>query len=90
MEVSREEFEELYGDVEVVFESYYKYMFTYTGTTADGKPISVSYGGCGDDVYRYEVEAGQKVKVRDVHATYGTVYEDEELNVVHRSFYDGF
>ena len=90
MEISREEFNELYGDVEVVFNSYYKYTFTFRGETKDFKVVSISYGGCADDIYRESVEAGEKVKVRDIEGTYATVYEDSDCeNVVH-SYYDGY
>lgn len=57
------EFEALYGDVEVTFSSYYKYSFTYVGTAPDGTQISVSYGGCADDIYRHEVCNNDKCKV---------------------------
>lgn len=60
------EFEELYGDVEVTFSSYYKYSFTFVGVAPDGTAIAVTYGGCGDDIYRYEVCNNQKCKVGSV------------------------
>jgi len=84
MEISREEFNKLYGDVEVVFNSYFKYTFEYRGETKDFKVVSISFGGCADDIYREAVEAGEKVKVKDIEGTYATVYEDSDcVEVVH-------
>ena len=40
-----EELIEKYGDVELKFDSYYKYKFTFSGKAPDGKIISWSYGG---------------------------------------------
>lgn len=84
MEISRKEFNELYGDVEVVFNSYFKFMFEFRGQTKNFETISISFGGGADDIYRESVEAGEKVKVKDIDGVYATVYEDSDcLNVVH-------
>ena len=84
MEITRKEFNELYGNVEVVFNSYYKYTFEFRGQTDDFKTVSISFGGCADDIYKEQIEAGEKVKVKDIEGTYATVYEDDDcLNVVH-------
>ena len=84
MEISKTEFNELYGDVEVEFNSYYKFVFEFRGETKDFKTVSISFGGGADDIYREDVEAGKKVKVKDIEGTYATVYEDSDcLEVVH-------
>jgi len=89
-EITKKEFDELYGDVEVEFSSYYKYTFNYRGQTDDFKTVSISFGGCADDIYKQEVEAGEKVKVKDIEGTYATVYENDDCeNVVH-SYYEGY
>ena len=79
MEISREEFNKLYGDVEVEFTSYYKYSFTFTGVEPQrGMRIVVTIGGCADDIYKMDVTAGEKVKVRDCYATYAGAYYGED------------
>ena len=75
MEISKLEFDELYGDYEVVFDNYYKYSFTYKGKTNSGDTIVVTFGGCADDIYKVDVTAGEKVRVRDIDATYAAVRE---------------
>ncbi len=90
MEITRKEFNELYGDVEVVFNSYYKFTFEFRGVTKNHETLSISFGGCSDDIYKEEIEAGEKVKVKDIEATYGTVYADDDCTDVVNSFYDGY
>lgn len=58
---------EKYGDVEVVFSSYYKFSFTFRNET---KHISVTVGGMADDVYKFEVGSDVKVKIEDLGVTY--------------------
>jgi len=53
--LTKEQVEELYGEVPLLFDSYYKYSFTYVGEADDGIEIVMSYGGQSDDVYRYTV-----------------------------------
>ena len=90
MEITRKEFNELYGDVEVKFNSYYKYTFEFRGQTDDFKTVSISFGGGADDIYKEQIEAGEKVKVKDIEGMYATVYEDDDCaNVVH-SYYEGY
>jgi len=66
MELSEDEFLEKYAEVEVTFESYYKYAFKYVGYTdpgPDGLRIEVSYGGETSQIYRFELKAGHTVKL---------------------------
>jgi hypothetical protein len=49
------EFEEKYGDVELKFDSYYKFVFTFSGTAPDGTKIEASIGGDSSDIYRLSV-----------------------------------
>lgn len=78
-ELTRQEFLEKYGDVEVTFFSYYKYTFTFTGETPDGHEISVGYGGHSDDIYRYEVFSGETGTVSSIDPYQGSVYKDGTL-----------
>jgi hypothetical protein len=55
--VTREEMMEKYGEVELTFSSYYKYSFTFTGTTPDGIKLMASFGGHAEEIYRREVAA---------------------------------
>jgi len=41
--------------IEVKFSSYYKYEFTFIGENSSFH-VRTTYGGCGDDVYRYDVD----------------------------------
>jgi len=74
---------ERYGDVPVVFTSYYKFTFTFCGDVValDGKPatLSVSIGGSSDEIYKTSVTADQ-IKLRDVAGQedlgYTAVYRD--------------
>ncbi len=81
-----DEFYEKYGDVKVVFDSYYKYSFTYTGKTPEGHSISVIYGGDSDAIYRHDVSCGCEQSISSLMPYAGTVY-DEEKNKID-DFYD--
>jgi hypothetical protein len=73
MEITKKEFDELYGDVEVEFTTYWKYSFAFEGKTESGDEVYLSVGGCADDIYRMDVTAGEKVKVRDLYARFASV-----------------
>ena len=83
--MTREEFYEKYGEVEVVFTSYYKFTFNYGALLPDGLRLSVGYGGNSDDIYRHEVGVGETIKIKDLNPYCGNVYVG--LNEVD-SFYD--
>jgi len=89
MEISIKEFKELYGDVAVEFYSYYKYVFEFRGETADFKTVSISIGGCADDIYKEDITAGEVTRVKNIEGIYGTVYEDDRCLTVVHSFYEG-
>ena len=85
IKMTRAEFCDKYGDVEVVFRSYYKFTFTHGTTLPDGKLLTVGYGGDSDEIYSHEVEAELKQKVKEVCPYMGAVYEGgEEIE----GFYD--
>ena len=73
-EITKKEFDELYGDVEVVFTSYYKYSFVFKGTTDDGEHVVISVGGDADEIYRMDVNAGEEVKVKELYGSFAAVY----------------
>jgi len=54
---------EKYGEVELHFTSYYKYVFSYRGVAEDGYIIVADYGGDHDDIYRYEVAVNSPEKL---------------------------
>lgn len=51
---------ELFSDVPLLFDSYYKYSFAFSGSK-DGYEIVTSFGGCSDDIYRYDVSRDDPV-----------------------------
>lgn len=57
MTMTREEFDAKYGNVEVTFDSYYKFTFYFSGTTPEGVQISGHIGGSADDIYRSDIGA---------------------------------
>lgn len=73
--MTKAEFYEKYGEVEVMFESYYKYEFTYQADLPDGKTIVVTYGGDGDKIYRHGVTAWEEVKISVLRPFSGNVYD---------------
>lgn len=74
-----EELIEKYANVEVEFECYYKYTFTYTGLTEDGKHLIADYGETSDDIYKHEVASGVKEKVGNLYPDAIRVYSGDEL-----------
>ena len=68
--ITYDEMIELYGDVEVVFSSYYKFSFNYRN---EEKHITVTVGGMADDIYRFEVGADTKYKIKDLGVTFLSV-----------------
>ena len=66
-----------YGDVEVTFNHYYKYVFTFVGE-CDGLTLHASLGGT-DDIYRFELYSdGLKQKIKDLRPDDITAYKDGE------------
>lgn len=60
--MTKQEFMDKYGNVEVKFSSYYKYTFTFTGEF-DGGVVVVDVGGDSSDIYRMEVCSGSTESV---------------------------
>ena len=51
-----------YGEVEVLFESYYKYSFSFK--SRDGE-YEINVGGDSNDIYRFEVDT-KPVKLKEL------------------------
>jgi hypothetical protein len=77
-ELTREQFIDKYGDVEVRFSSYYKFTFTYSAQLTDGSYLTVSVGGNSDEIYRFKVANNEVVTVRNLNPYTGSVYQDRQ------------
>jgi len=75
--MTKQEFMELYGEVEVKFDYYYKYTFSYVGTI-DGHSIQVEVGGDENEIYRHEVSANAYYKINELYPCVGRI---DKLNV---------
>lgn len=53
-QLSIDEVNDLFKNALVVFDHYYKHMFTFFGSK-DGYGIICAYGRTSDDIYRYDV-----------------------------------
>lgn len=82
--MTKTEFMEKYGNVEVKFLRYYKYKFTFVGTAADGNRILVMVGDDANDIYRFEVCVDDEFSAYDLEPFAGKVL-DSKLEVI-----DGF
>ena len=77
--ISKQDFLDKYGDIEVTFSSYYKYSFTFKGTTDAGEELYVSIGGDSDEIYRMEIMADDPESVRSLDPYQGSVRIGGEL-----------
>lgn len=62
--MTEKEFYEKHGDEIVVFKSYYKYGFTFEPTKMDSEIVYITYGGCHDDIYKFDLEAGKEYAIK--------------------------
>lgn len=83
--MTREEFYEKYGGMELKFVSYYKYIFTFSGLTDEGYDISCGCGGNSEDIYRMEVATNSVETVAELQPFMGSIYKD---GVEIEGFYD--
>lgn len=56
--LTAEQVNEKFKDLVLRFSSYYKYSFAFTGER-DGFSVRASYGGSGDDIYKFSVRADE-------------------------------
>lgn len=78
--LTREEFLEKYGNVEVKFDYYYKYEFMFVGEV-NGTPIKVGIGGTADDIYRMDVSFDETSTVRALGPFKGECGEDSFFEI---------
>lgn len=84
--LTKEEFENNYSEVEVVFSSYYKYSFSFVGEHEDGTHIICSYGGCTEDIYRYEVSNNSVETVGSLDDNWMSVVARKDGDVIFEWF----
>lgn len=63
--MTKEQVNEIFQDCQVIFYSYYKYSFSFK-CEKDGYLLMCDYGGSSDDIYRYDVCAGENGTFNDV------------------------
>lgn len=83
--MTRAQFYEKYGHINVDFRSYYKFTFVFCADLEDGRHIRVSVGGDSDAIYRFEVESGELVAIDVLQPYSGEVWENGKQT---DSFYD--
>jgi hypothetical protein len=75
-QLTKADFLEKYGAVEVTFSSYYKYTFDFTATLPDENLLTVRVGGGGDDIYRQSVTANTLHRVDTLAPYAGSVTQN--------------
>jgi hypothetical protein len=78
MTLTEEQFKEKYGEVEVMFSSYFKYTFVFRGDFY-GKEFQVNVGGSSEDIYRFDVRANDPIKIKYLDINYAQVVENENI-----------
>lgn len=63
--MTKQEFLERCKGTGVSFSSYYKYTFTFTGTTEQGEQVVAGFGGNADDIYRANINKDSKFVIED-------------------------
>ncbi len=76
--MTEKEFLEKYGEVEVMFESYYKFTFNFGGLTNEGANLTVYVGGDYDQIYGLSVQPDHYYKVKDLPYVIGFRDDDFE------------
>lgn len=77
--MTKKEFLEEYGNVPVIFSSYYKYSFTFQGTLSNGDIVECAYGGYADDIYRFEVTPNEEVLISALDPYKGSIIRNSEV-----------
>lgn len=81
MRVTKDEFLEKFGNIQVQFKRYFKYEFEYIGVTEDGDNISVMVGGNSDDIYDHEVVPNTYVSVASLDPMSGEITHGSETKM---------
>ena len=74
--ITKEDFIKKYGNIKVNFSRYYKYSFYFVGKHED-KTIIVTFGGCAEDIYRFEVGCEDTYYISEVDWYSGGVYDKD-------------
>lgn len=77
--MTKTEFIEKYGDVEVAFSHYYKFVFVFSGELQDGSVLTCEYGGSSDSIYKFSLTANETVFVAALYPDAGQVIKDDIL-----------
>lgn len=68
--MNKQEFIEKYGEIEVTFSSYFKYVFYFRAILPNDHDLLVYIGGKPEYIYRTEVN-GNPIKIVDLDAEAG-------------------
>lgn len=86
IEQTKQEFLAHHKGLSVSFTSYYKYKFYFTCMTGDqtnpSGVLSLSYGGCSEDIYRFDLGATDVYAVGDLDWSYGE-YKDWDTGITY-------
>jgi len=78
---SVEDFLKTYGDTEVKFHSYNKFVFLFEANISTRKRVVVSIGGNHEDIYNCCIE-NKPIKIKDIGFKDAWVYKDDCLAYV--------
>lgn len=81
MKISKKEFLEKFGDVEVKFSHYYKFEFTYSADLGERIRLVVAIGGSAEDIYREEVGNNEVRTVSQLDPFYGIYFVNGEERI---------
>lgn len=69
--MSKDDFIKQYGESYFLFSRFYKFEFSFTGETLEGKPVLLIVGGDPDNIYRIEVS--HEESLNDLIKSFGEV-----------------
>jgi hypothetical protein len=85
-EITKQEFGELYKNVEFKFDYYYKFTFHYTGRLG-GQKIIIDVGGDSSEIYKHTVYSDDKGYFEDLDPLSGRVVDIATNNTI-LNFFD--
>lgn len=74
--LTKNEMLQKYGDVELKFNYYYKFVFIFVADLGDNKKISVNVGGSSDEIYKLDVDAEEVYLLSNLSIHALEVYEN--------------
>lgn len=86
--MSKHEFFDEYGDVEVSFGDYYKYIFSFYGDTEEDGKMKIDVGGDRETIYKYSVSASHSAPASAIKDQAMSGYVFDENGEVVRYFVD--